>query len=114
MWDYFAAIAGDNAEYRELNVNIIAIAHTSVESLTSIVATTEQMSLPIRWVADSVGSAWESFTDHAPINLDTAAVFMLDMYGGVDSQRVVANFSALPDHQLLLDWARGAQFKCNI
>lgn len=104
---YLDTLVNDRAEYLELNVKIVVILPVQPESLPEV-------SDPlIRYLADTDRAAWNAWTANAPAEYKYAA-FMLDMYGGVDSQRVSGALTALPPPDVLLSWARGAQYRCTI
>lgn len=99
-------IGRDAAEYRELNAAVLGIGHCSIESLK--LAAPE---VPFTLLADPDGRAWRAFTHSAEFGY---AVFVLDTYSGVDSQRVVRRADELPDASTLLGWVQAAQYKCSI
>lgn len=106
-WDYLASLATDATEYQELNVKIIAIARADKTALTDISTPANTQLIP-----DPTGKAWRAYTEADPSA--AAAVFVLDLYGGVDAQHVAASVAELPTHDRVLEWARGAQYRCNI
>ena len=107
-WEYLASLATDAAEYQELNVKIIAIAHAEKATLADVNIPASAQLIP-----DPTAKAWRAYTETNP-GADAAAVFVLDLYGGVDAQHVAASVADLPTHDRVLEWARGAQYRCNI
>lgn len=105
--DYLTRIAADKAEYDELNVKILVVLGMDADHLSQMPA-----DWPVLWLGDPERSVWKQWTDNAAP--DGYAVYMLDMYGGVDSQRVKPTLDGLPPPNILLEWARGAQFRCSI
>jgi peroxiredoxin len=101
-------IGQDEAEYLELNARVIGIVRAQREALAGLAARLKPL---IMLLADPEGTAWKAYTgtDRAGF-----AVFILDMYGGVDSQRVAALPGALPNAAEILEWMRATQYRCNI
>lgn len=111
-WDpairaYLEGIAGDADEYALIGSRVLAVTNTAREALRAALP----WELPFPLAADPDGRVWKAFTRQ---NDYAYAVFVLDMYGGVDSQKVVASLGELPDPKEVLEWSRGAQYRCNI
>jgi peroxiredoxin len=104
-FDLLKRIAQDKAEYDEVNAVVVAI------GLAPRSALTPASDLPFHVLADPDCSAWKKYTG---ADRPGWAVFVLDLYGGVDGQRVVEWLDALPDAPTLLEWTRSAQFRCSI
>ena len=104
-WALLDAVSGDAAEYAELNARVIGIAHVDRQDL-SISADS-----PVLVLADPQGTVWKAYS-----GTDTPGygVFVLDVYGGVDDQRVAAHVADLPVASQILQWTRSAQYRCNI
>jgi peroxiredoxin len=98
-------IAQDKAEYDEVNAVVVAIGLAPRDTLTPAAG------LPFPVLADPDCIAWKAYTG---MDQSGWAVFVLDVYGGVDAQRVTESLAALPDAATLLDWTRSAQFRCSI
>lgn len=95
-------IAASLPAYEQINVRVLAIT-TSDPDLTD---------LPFSVLLDPDSSVWRAYS----LRQSTMgyALFILDTYGGVDSQRVGENFDVLPDAQTMLDWTTSTQYRCNI
>lgn len=109
-WQYVRTLAQDEAELRELKVRIIAIARADAAAVSSI-------SLPesVTLLIDPKDKAWTAYTGlPAGSHPDASAVYVLDLYGGLEAQRVVSSVSEAPDATTVLEWSRGAQYRCNI
>jgi peroxiredoxin len=106
--DLLQAIMHDAAEYAELNAQVIGIGRASQDELAQF-AKSHALSLTL--LADQQGVAWKAY---AGTESPGYGVFVLDLYGGVDSQKVVESVSDLPDAATILTWARAAQYRCNI
>lgn len=102
----FEALKADTAAYGELNARIIGIGMASMDDLRRFSA-----DLPFIMLADPSGTTWKAYSRQ---EMPGFGVFVLDLYGGVDAQRVVASPAELPDAALILDWVRAAQYRCNI
>lgn len=101
-------ISQDEVEYVELNARVIGLVHAQREALAELAAkVTPFMTL----LADPDGVTWKAYTGTAQVG---CAVFILDMYGGVDSQRVGESINELPDAAEILEWMRATQYRCNI
>lgn len=98
----------DAHEYEELNARPFGIGRATADQLEPI-GKALKLSFPL--LADPDGKTWQAFTKS-----DTPgyAVFVLDLYGGVDSQKVVAVEEEMPTAATILEWVRGAQYRCNI
>lgn len=107
-WDYLASLASDAAEYQELNVTILAVAHADAAALSGIT-----VPAAVQLIPDPTGKAWRAYTETDP-SPATVAIFVLDLYGGVEAQQVAATVNELPSHDKVREWARGAQYRCNI
>ncbi|MCC7207581.1 MAG: redoxin domain-containing protein [Anaerolineae bacterium] len=111
-WDpairpYLDAIAHDMDEYTLIGSRVLAITDVGREALRAALA----WQLPFPLAADPDGRAWQAYTRRTEY---AYAVFVLDMYGGVDSQKVAATLDELPAPKMALDWSRAAQYRCNI
>lgn len=111
-WDpairpYLEAIAHDADEYGLIGSRVLAITDIGREALRAALA----WELPFPLAADPDGRAWKAYTSQSDY---AYAVFVLDTYGGVDSQKVVASMDELPDPKEVLEWSRGAQYRCSI
>lgn len=111
-WDpairpYLESIAHDADEYAVIGSRVVAVADVGREALRAALA----WQLPFTLCADPDGRVWQAYTQRTDY---AYAVFVLDMYAGVDSQKVVSTIDALPAPQMVLDWSRGAQYRCNI
>jgi peroxiredoxin len=98
----------DQAEYIELNARVIGIIRAGRDALPGLAA---RLNPFVILLADPEGTAWEAYagTDRAGF-----AIFILDMYGGVDSQQVAGSLNELPDAKAILEWMRATQYRCNI
>jgi len=103
-----ASLASDAAEYQEKKKKIIAIAHGDAAALSNIT-----VPAAVQLIPDPTGKAWRAYTETDPTS-SAAAVFVLDLYGGLEAQHVAASVSELPSHDKVREWARGAQYRCNI
>ncbi len=101
-------ISQDEAEYIELNARVIGIARAEKGAMAELAGKVRPF---ITLLADPDRVAWKAYTgtDHVGF-----AVFILDMYGGVDSQQVAASLAELPDAKEILEWMRATQYRCNI
>jgi peroxiredoxin len=106
--DLLKAIVRDTAEYAELNAHLIGIGRASQDDLARLA---ESHALSLTLLADQQGTAWKAYSG---VETPGYGAFVLDMYGGVDSQKVVASISDLPDAAMILNWARAAQYRCSI
>lgn len=104
--EFLRAIGSDEAEYRELGTQIVGIGRAERETLMPL-ANRLKMCL----LADPQGEAWRAYTG---TDSPGYAVFVLDTYGGVEEQKVAETLAELPRAATILEWTRGAQFKCNI
>ena len=98
----------DAAEYEELNSRVIGIGRASVDDLAQLA---EDNDIKLTLLADSQGSAWKKY---AGTDQPGYGVYVLDTYGGVDSQRAAASIGELPNAAQILEWTRGAQYRCSI
>jgi peroxiredoxin len=100
------AIAADRDEYAELNTRILVIGLDSAKNLAELAN-----ALPFTVLADPNGKAWNAYSGiHDP----AYGVFVLDLYGGADAQKIADAVSDLPDAATILQWVKAAQFKCSI
>ena len=111
-WDpairpYLEGIADDADEYSLIGSRVLAVTDIGREALRAALS----WELPFPLAADPDGRTWKAYTSQSDY---AYAVFVLDMYGGVDSQKVVASIDELPDPKKVLEWSRGAQYRCNI
>jgi peroxiredoxin len=104
-------IHADEREYRELNVRVFGIGRAGCEELARIV---EAFELSFALLADPAGEAWRAYSKSEKTETAGFGVFVLDMYGGVDSQKVSETLADFPDARTILEWARAAQYRCNI
>jgi peroxiredoxin len=116
-WEYLSQLAQLEAEYRELNAQPIAILTVAAEFNSAQLATdTDALPPSILLLADLGGKTWaqyagQTLTEREPM---AAAVVVLDLYGGIEAQCVTTTISQLPPPSRLIEWARGAQYRCNI
>jgi peroxiredoxin len=103
---YLQALARDAAEYKELNARIIGLGRAARKELEPLAAR-----LPFILLADANGVAWKAYSGS---DQPGYGVFVLDMYGGVDSQQMADSVAGLPDAKTVLEWTRAAQYRCNI
>ncbi len=105
------AMRADAAEYEMLGAVVLVISPTPPEALSQFVADQPLPSADFLLLGDLHQSAWKAYTGQAAY---AYGVFVLDVYGGVDTQWIVAAPEAMPDAPKLLQWVMGAQYKCNI
>jgi len=97
--------------YKKLNVRVFVIVPSAAVADTL-------PALPFPVLIDADGQAWSAYSTIEPQGAasDTAdyhyGMFLLDRYGGVDSELITDQADALPDAQTALDWARYAMYKC--
>jgi peroxiredoxin len=101
-------VGEDSDEYNELNVRVFAIARATRDELKPLAAALHPS---ITLLADPAGEAWKAYSG---TDQPGYAVFVLDMYGGVDAQKVATSPSELPNAKTILGWATAAQYRCNI
>ena len=111
-WDpafrsYLEAIAQDADEYALIGTRVLAITDIGREALRAVLS----WQLPFPFAADPDGRAWQAYTHRKDY---AYAVFVLDTYTGVDTQKVVSTIDEMPPPEKVLDWSRGAQYRCNI
>ena len=101
--DRLRSIAVEIDHIKKLNVRPFVI--TASAEIADALA-----DLPFPTLIDSDGSAWRAYSDHAQ---DCRyGMFLLDRYGGVDSELITDRADTLPDGATALDWARFAMYKC--
>jgi peroxiredoxin len=105
-----ADIGKDKSEYDELGAVVLGISPRGLDELR---AAQDANQLPFALLTDPDGTAWAQYT-HTDARAYGYGAFVLDMYGGVDNQQVVAEAAELPDAGTLLGWMQGAQYRCNI
>jgi peroxiredoxin len=104
-----AAVAGQADEYAMLNAKVFGI---SPASQTELARLDEALTFPL--LCDNDQQVWHRYS-HTAAGTDYGyAVFVLDTYGAVEAQRVVAAADSLPNAADILAWTQGAQYKCNI
>jgi peroxiredoxin len=103
---YLRELVQRSDEFDGLNVRLVAALQAEPDDLPDPAAYH-----PAILLADPDHKAWDAYTESAP---GGAAVFMLDLYGGVYEQCVVQAVSDLPTADKVLMWATGAQYQCNI
>jgi peroxiredoxin len=109
-WTYLRSLAEDEAEYKELNVKIVAIARADADALPVV-----ELPQLVTLLIDPTDKAWSAYTGLlADVHQEAVAVYVLDMYGGLEAQRVAPSIEELPTTQKVLEWSRGAQYRCNI
>ncbi|MFN8420568.1 MAG: hypothetical protein U0528_15195 [Anaerolineae bacterium] len=109
-WQYVRTLAQDDTELRELKVRIIAIARVNAEAVKNVILP-ESVTL----LVDPKDKAWTAYTGlPAGSHPEAMAVYVLDLYGGLEAQRVVGSVAEAPEAETVLDWSRGAQYRCNI
>jgi peroxiredoxin len=101
-------VSRDEPEYKELNALVIGIGRTTRQELEPL---TFQRGLSMMLLADADSAAWKAY---AGTDASGYGVFVLDLYGGVDTQKVAADVAGLPDAATILEWTRGAQYRCTI
>jgi peroxiredoxin len=101
-------VSRDQAEYLELNTRVFGIGHATSDQLKQA---SHSLGLSFTLLADPDGAAWRAYSQS---DLPGYAVFVLDIYGGVEAQRVSQSANQLPDAQTILAWTRSAQYKCSI
>jgi peroxiredoxin len=102
------ALSRDEPEYKELGAKITGIGRAKREELQRLAT---ERGISVTLLADPEGVAWKVYTG---TDAPGYAVFVLDLYGGVDSQQVASTVDALPDAATILDWTRATQYRCNI
>jgi len=102
------ALSRDEAEYREVNAQVIGIGRARRDDLKRLA---EERGLSVMLLAYPDGVAWKAY---AGTDAPGYGVFVLDLYGGVDTQQVASTVEGLPDAATILDWIRAAQYRCNI
>lgn len=114
-WEYLSQLAQLEAEYRELNAQPIAIL-TADAGGTSNQLPADGLPPSILLLADPGGKAWAQYAGKTSTEIGAmaAGVFVLDLYGGVEAQCVTSSVEQLPSPSRLIEWARGAQYRCNI
>lgn len=100
------AVNADAGEYAELNAHILAIGGDTRSALETLA---KALSFPV--LDDHERQAWRAYTG---LERYGYGVFVLDTYGGVEMQRAVLQAADLPSAAEVLEWVRGAQYKCNI
>ncbi len=95
-----SSVQGDLDSYRKLGAKVFVIAHSAPAS---------EVGLPT--LIDIDGKAWQHYSDQQETGY---GVFVLDRYGGVDSQIVTTNLVDLPDADTVRKWVQSAMYKCNI
>src|SRR5260370_1795074 len=100
------SVKADEAEYRELNAHVIGIGRAESAILVPFAEV-----LKMTLLADPKAEAWFAYTG---TDATGYAVFVLDLYGGVEAQKVATSLADLPDAATILEWTRGAQYKSNI
>jgi hypothetical protein len=93
-----SAIYKDTAWYQKLKVRVILIARHPMASHLEV-------------LDDSEGVAWLAYTGLVEAGY---GVFVLDKYGGVDTQIVIDNLTSLPDAETLREYVQATMYKCNI
>ncbi len=94
---FLNGIAQDEAEYRAMKVRVFVVAQRKGAS-------------PLTVLDDFAGATWH---DYSASQMPGYGVFVLDIYGGVDSQRVTDNPKALPDAETVRIWAQTAMYRCS-
>lgn len=100
------AINTDSGEYTELNAHILAIGGDTRSALETLA---KGLSFPV--LDDHQRQAWYAYTRMERYGY---GIFVLDTYGGVEMQRAAPQAADLPSAAEVLEWVRGAQYKCNI
>jgi peroxiredoxin len=106
---FLRAVCDDEAEYQELNSRILGIGHADKKQLAEMAA--PLINLCFTLLADPDGEVWNAYSG---LDAPGYGVVVLDLYGGVDAQKMVDHVSALPEAKTILAWTRAAQYKCNI
>jgi len=65
----------------------------------------------LTFLADSDGTIWSAYSG---LEQPAYGVFILDLYGGVDSQSAGNDPSALRDADTIREWMQAAMYKCSI
>ncbi len=63
------------------------------------------------FLADADGAAWNAYSG---LEQPAYGVFILDLYGGIDSQSSGNDPSALKDADTIREWMQAAMYKCSI
>jgi peroxiredoxin len=101
-------ISRDEAEYKELNAQILGIGRASRDELAPFAA---PIKLPFPLLVDPQGETW---TAYAGTSDPGYGVFVLDMYGGLEAKAVSDCIDKLPNAATILEWTRSAQYRCSI
>ncbi len=104
----FKALSADSDEYQELNARILGIVEASQAEVERLDV---NFALPLTLLADPDGAVWSAYSGK---DTPGVGVFILDLYGEVDSQQVGTSIKDLPDTKMILAWTRAAQYRCNI
>jgi len=104
-WEYAATLRAEQPELTDLNVIGLVIIPEAAEQLVAA-----EQARPLRVLPDPTRKAWSAY--HIPPN--GAGAFVLDLYGGLEAQHVANSVAELPPAVKLVEWARGAQYRCNI
>jgi peroxiredoxin len=102
------ALSRDEPEYQVLDARVIGVGRAGREDLARLAM---QRGISALLLADPDGGAWKTY---AGTDAQGYGVFVLDRYGGVDSQQVTDSAAGLPDAATILAWVRAAQYRCNI
>ncbi len=96
--DLLNGIQRDQDAYQKLGAQTFVITPTSHES-------------PLPTLIDANSTTWQRY---AQTSEPGYGLFVLDRYGGVDSQIVSSAPADLPDAPTVLEWVRAAMYRCNI
>lgn len=91
-------IERDQDAYHKLGARVFVVTRTVSKSV-----------LPTLFDAD--GKTWQQYSGGVEAGY---GVFVLDKYGGVDSQIVTDDPAALPDAPTVREWVQAAMYRCNI
>lgn len=92
------AVAKDADAYRKLNAKVYVIAREPGEA-----------TIPV--LHDATGEVWRVYSG---LDRPGYGVFVLDRYGGVDSQIATTDAGTLPDADTIREWVQSAMYRCNI
>jgi peroxiredoxin len=91
-------VAKDTERYSKLRAKVYIISHTPGNA-------------PLPVLTDADGTTWRAYSGQSAPGY---GVFVLDKYGGVDTQIVGADPAILPDAETLYELMQSTMYKCNI
>lgn len=101
-------LAKDAAEYREIGTSVIGISNMPIDLLIDAVA---GVKWPYYMLTDPNAAAYRAYTGDSEYRY---AVAVLDTYGGFEAGVTVREMLDLPPGSRVLEWARGAQYRCSV